>query len=273
MTAIVEHRGLNSGRGPSPAIWADFDKADLLRPGLSNHVFDDFTNVVSDVSLYYHSNGNTWKTIEDSGSVVAQSATAGRIGALTLTMDNTDNDEIYMQFGSATGNLFKLDASSGTKFWYECRFKVSVVTDSTYDLIVGLAEEGAAAADAITDADAYVDKDFIGFRVPAADGNGLDFFWKKSGQTEVELIADAATLVADTYVKVGFVFDPDAPTTKRIKVYVDGVESNTYGTYTQMAAATFPSGEELTPFFAIKAASGAIRVLTLDWVRAAQIIE
>lgn len=273
MPTIVEHRGQNSGRGPSPAIWADFDKADLLRPGLSNHVFDDFVNVASDVSLYYHSSGNVWKTIEDTGSTVAQLATAGRIGALALTTDSTDNDEIYMQYGSATTNLFKLDASSGTKFWYECRFKVSVITDSTYDLIVGLAEEGAAAADAITDADAYVDKDFIGFRVPAADGNGLDVFWKKSGQTEVELIADAATLVADTYVKVGLVFDPNESVDKRLKFYVNGTELSTYGTYTQMAAATFPSGEELTPFFALKAASGAVRVLTIDWVRAAQIIE
>jgi hypothetical protein len=59
-------------------------------------------------------------------------------------------------------------------------------------------------------------------------------------------------LVADTYVKVGFVYDPSAVDDKKIKLFVDGVEQALGVTATQIATATFPDAEELAMLLATK---------------------
>ena len=80
-----------------------------------------------------------------------------------------------------------------------------------------------------------------------------------------------ATMVADTFMKLGFVYDPLAPTAKRITVYVDGVASTTYVTGTNIATATFPDGEEMSPIMHLKAAADDDFTLTADWVQCYQL--
>jgi len=87
----------------------------------------------------------------------------------------------------------------------------------------------------------------------------------------VTKIDTVATLVADTFIKLGFVYDPAAEPTKRIKVYVDGVEQSTYVTATDIATATFPDGEEMAPMAYVSAASASDGILTMDWWRIAQL--
>jgi hypothetical protein len=102
------------------------------------------------------------------------------------------------------------------------------------------------------------------------DSDGIDFIYKKAGQTLQTKISVAQQITADTWYKLGFVYDPNAPEAKRITVFVDGVDEGTYVTATNIATATFPDDEELQPLFGVKNSSGAVTRIDLDWYRAYQ---
>jgi hypothetical protein len=91
----------------------------------------------------------------------------------------------------------------------------------------------------------------------------LKFAYKKAGQTAVA-VATAATIAAATWYKVGFVYDPGEVPARRIKYFVDNVEGTTYVTETNIATATFPDGEEMSPIFGVKNVTD-IMVQDLDW--------
>ena len=116
-------------------------------------------------------------------------------------------------------------------------------------------------------------KAFIGFSILADDGNSMDFCYQGYSQTRNDLIADLHVPVADTFVKLGFIYNPDANTSKRIKVYVNNVEQSTYVTATQIAAATFPDAEALTFVLATKGIAGSVAIETaIDWWTLGQVI-
>ncbi len=75
--------------------------------------------------------------------------------------------------------------------------------------------------------------------------------------------------VADTYVKVGFRYNPAAPAAKRIAVFVNGAEQNTYVTQTNIETATFPDGERLSPVWCVKVGAASESKAQMDWWRAA----
>ena len=128
---------------------------------------------------------------------------------------------------------------------FEVRFKVGQVTDS-YNAFLGLSEEGLAAANTISDAGALADRDLLGFAILEADGDSVDFVYNKASAGGVTTKIDGLkTLAADTFVNLGFCYDPAAPADRRIAVFVDNVEQSTYVTATNIAAATFPDAEEL----------------------------
>ena len=132
-------------------------------------------------------------------------------------------------------------------------------------MFLGLAEEGSAAADFITDADAMADKDFIGFKILADALTTLKFVYKKAGQTEQVVFSYGTAIAVDTWYKVGFIYDPSATAAKKITAYVDNVEQTTYVTSTNLAAATFPLGEEMSPIFGVKNSAATAKKLKLDW--------
>lgn len=229
---------------------------------------DDFTSFGGTVATNvgtYSGQGGGYKSYEDTGSTVAQQADDVK-GVLQLTTDTTDNDEIWLQAGYSAGVHAMISDTAGSDFKqaFECRVAVAQITD-TYNMFVGLAEEGLAAADTVTDAGALASKDFIGFEILEANGDAINFIWAKAGQTKVTLISGVQVPVADTYYKLGFLYDPTAPAAKRIKVFVDNVEQGTYGTATQIAAATFPDGEELAFLFGLKNGAGASKNVSCDW--------
>ena len=79
--------------------------------------------------------------------------------------------------------------------------------------------------------------------------------------------------VADTYYKLGFIFDPEAPADKRITWYADNEEQTTYVTETVIeAASVFPTDQMLKFVAGIKTADGTVSALTIDWWAYAQLI-
>lgn len=250
-----------SVRGVSEKILnkLSYEKAQLYgRDGYT--YFNDFLAGVAGLTVY----GGT-------GCSVTGNAQAG--GACRISMDGTANDEA--SFGpsdaSSAPYAFNLTSSLG-KLAFEIRLKKSLVSNNSLAFVAGLGAAGLVADNTLADSTgALADTNFVGFQCLHADGDAVNFVWRKSGQTLVTGISGVAALTADTYVRLGFVYDPTEATTKRIRVFVDGTENATGITSTQVSAATFPSATQLNPLVACIVGSGAAAAtLDTDWLFAHQ---
>ena len=253
-------------------MWADCKAMDSygMFPGQDVFFFDDFLNYGVMAAGYAASAGGYAHYI-DTGDTIASIATENK-GVIKFLTDTTDNDECWLSSGGNTGTMGVISDTVGSdlKLWFECRIRLTQI-GNTYDMFVGLAEEGLAAADTVTDAGAMADKDFLGFNVLEADGDAINVAYKKEGQTVQTAIAGIKVPVAATWYKLGFVYDPSAASAKRISFYVDGVENGTYITGTNIAAATFPDGEELALLAGVKNGGGAASSFDMDWWAFAQV--
>lgn len=269
------HRGQNTS-GLSPRLWAKVYGSMMEPDGGARLVFasDDFMAVKNaDTYTDIFSELAYTSYIDTGGTLVTLADESG--GVLALATDGTDEDEIWISAGDGTGGLGFVSDTAGADFLtvFEARFKVSTITDAALSHFVGLASPGLAGADTKVDATgALKDGAYIGFD-NLLDGDGLDFVYGASGQTLQRKIADAHTLVADDFVKVGWIYDPDASADKRIKVFIDNVEQSTYVTATNIATATFPDAEILTFLAGYKNTTATAGELALDWWAYAQLIK
>lgn len=268
----VDYKGDNSGTGPSPNIWADCPIIDMLvDPNVGYRHFDDFLTYDSTATTVKNASGYP---VYEGDCAIKGTATTG--GELAL-FGTTDNEEAALQVGGVNGAQFVISDTAGAakKLWFEARVKKSAITNSLGGFFVGLAEENSGQADFMADAgNDFADVDLIGFWNDESDdstGSHVHFIYQISGQAFVTKIDTVATLAADTYVKLGFVYDPDAEASKKIKVFVDGVEQTTYVTATDIAGSKFPDGEEMSPIVAIKMASNNDMTVTMDWWACAQL--
>lgn len=273
---LTGHRGQNTS-GLSPRLWAKLYGSMMAPDGVDRLVFvaDDFlayknaetyTTGAGEVGyVSYIDTGGTLKTLADEVG-----------GVLALTTDGTDEDEIWISAGDGAGPLGFISDTAGADFLtcFEARFKVSTIVDTYMSSFIGLASPGCAAADTATDATGALAaaKAFIGFNT-LLDGDGLDFIYQAASQTVVTKIADAHTLVADDFVKVGFVYDPKADTSKRIKVFINNTEQSTYVTGTNIATATFPDAEALTFLAGFKNTVAQAGEMAIDWWAFGQVIK
>lgn len=264
---FTTHMGQDGGRGMSPRLWSRVNGQSLAPDGFARGygLCDDFVNWGSAVAGTVI-NHQGYGYYADTGDTIKQLATEVG-GVIQLATDTTDNDEVWVTTGGNTGTICKISDTAGDDklLIAEWRVRFPQVSD-TYNAFIGLSEEGLAAADTVSDAGALADKDLIGFWVDEANGDSLDFVYNKAGAGGVTtLIAGVQALTADTWYKLGFVYDPSASSSERIAVYVDNEEQSTYVTATNIAAATFPDGEELAVLFGLKSGAGAIKKLDLDW--------
>ncbi len=266
--------GHASARSLSPQIWSRLLGGNMSSDSLLNGYFvgDDFltfgltTAVAANVGRYA-SQGGAYLSYEDTGNAITQIATDVG-GVMKIATDATDNDETWIQPGMATSVIGKIASGSGGKMMlFEARVKLSSITNSTLNTIIGMSEEGLAAADTVTDAGALASKDIVGFWVLEGDGDALKYGYRKAGQTEVTVGTYGTALVADTWYKVGFAFDPSPhiSPSKRITFYVNNEEQTSYVAESALDDATFPDGEELNMLFGLKnGAAGAVNV-SMDW--------
>lgn len=275
-----------AGRGPSPAVWRKFTSGSMSKQGDSMiYVADDFQlfgqhGAVASNTAVYGSLAGQYATWQDTSTVLAQLETAGSGGVIKFAIDATDNHEITMTQGgvgaattATTSVLGAINRDTSPKLTaYECRFKVSSVVDDVLAIFVGMTEEGCNITNMkADDTGVNADKDQIGFNTVHVNGGTtgtnaiLNAVYKKAGQTAQTSIASFSTLVADTYVKAGWVYDPNADPSKRITWYLNGVPKTTYVTDTQMDAATFPDGEELAFAAIAKSGTATASNLQIDW--------
>lgn len=269
MNTVRQRQNLSAhtGRGPSPNVWHNFPILEILEdPGKGLYYFDDFLNF---------GKHNTAQAVQQYASYIDTGVTIQGLplvgGIVEVAGNDADNDEGSITTGGNTGTIATISATAGaeTPIWFEARVKKASIADNALAFFLGLAEEGLAAADTLVDDTGEVaSKDLIGFQVLHAAGATVNAVWRKAGQAKVTNIAAVTSMVADTYIKLGFTYDPfSLSANERIKWFVNGVEQSTYGTAANIAAATFPAGEELALLWATKVGGAVESKTQMDWWR------
>jgi|LSQX01.2.fsa_nt_gb hypothetical protein len=231
----------------------------LASPRVGFEFFEDFLTLPLDDTTRNPANA---KWVSDTA---ADSITLPKVvgGVVNVATGGTDNNETYIQFGGAasiTAAPFKITDASGKALWFEARVRALEHADE--GVFVGLAEEGAAVANFLTDnSGAVADKDFIGFNILTATPAAWNTTWRKNGQavvTNANVVANA-----DDWHYFGFFFDGESTVT----FYIDGVAHATTAT---TSAATFPSGELMAPIIAIKTGEAVAKNVQVDYIRVVQ---
>lgn len=241
----------------SPAIWGHL--------GIENNpsrwaVFEDQFTGGLDIAAT-GSQGQWYAYIDTSDTITT--STGVKSGAAVITTAATDNNSPGLSSG-VSGSMFTFQVGKALAF--ETRIAVSSI--ATMSIFVGLIEEACNAnngwmADTQT---AMADVDYVGFVVLGdTAASTVNAAFNTSGGTDTNAKAAAHTLVANTYVNLGFRY---APSEDRVYFYVDGAKVASQTTV-QIGTDEFPDGQELGVLLAIKNGSGAARTLTVDYVRAA----
>jgi|TARA_R100000049_G_scaffold4499_1_gene10248 hypothetical protein len=272
-TPLVQYKGKNDDRGPSPSLWADLPR-DIQDPNVGFEFFDDFVNVSKHIT---DQDTQQYASYIDTGVTLTQ--LAGVVGGqLEIAGNDADNDEGVL---STHGPLAQVSDTAGNdrKLWFEARFSKASIADNGLGFFLGLAFDHGSSVPisgtlALTDDDANLGAfSYIGFHCDQADGDAIDFVYKAEGGAQTVAIAGVQVPAADTFYKFGFKYDPSALTSKRIAVYVDGTEQTTYVTGTDIAAATFPDAEPLGLVLATKVGAASEVKSQLDWWKVAQLYE
>lgn len=272
---FVHHEGQNTS-GLSPRLWRRVSQALMDGAGQTRLILtgDDFMCAKSHDTSTVLNSECSYTSYIDTGNTLTNLADE-RGGVLALGGMDADNDECWLASGDATSVLGAISDTAGADFItaFECRIKKGNIANDVSAIFCGLAEEGLAAAETKADGTGvFAAKDCIGFDNVHADGDAINFIYQKAGQTLVTKIAAVHVPVADTFVKLGFLYDPFAPAAKRIKVFVNNVEQTTYVTAANIATATFPDGEELGFLFGQKKGAATEAEVAIDWWAFAQVI-
>lgn len=198
------------------------------------------------------------------GSILPLATKTGGVVKFLTSTDAADGDN-HDTVLTTGGNVAALGAISDTAgsdklTIFESRIQLPSVTNGDGSIFVGCGEEGLAAANTpIADDSGHVlsSDDLIGFFISEDDNDALKFVYRKNGGATQTVLTYGTALAADTWYNLGFVYDPAAKASERIKIFVNNVEQSTYVTAANIAAATFPDGEELALVAAIKASANA----------------
>ena len=297
----------------SPAVWAGYNwdaQISGINPG--KNFFDDFlvaSNISSATSGGAVAAGmGQWSTYAYQGGYVGDAAVDG--GVINL---GSDGDQEGVTLLSSAGSYRIVTTSTlalNPRLVFECRIAKSTITSGKMDAFVGLMTPSLssnlpAAAQPITTTDGTLSTTpgFLGFFLDGTTSS-------HGGPTEVGVAFNLASgtvnyptnlqtlmastgqtvLAADTYVKLGMVYDPNAPlalvTTatarqtagtyrrKLIRFFVNGVEAPTFLTTDDVQNATagqaFPTGFMAPVISTMNLTGSTPGVLRADWLRCSQ---
>ena len=264
-TLTLPIAGSNTGRGPSVGLWSTCPWMDYaMDPTKGMAYFNDFNGshaLANNQTKTYLAGGVSGFTGATAGSTISNIATDPN-GVLKLAT-TTDNETVAIQVLGALDTAGQFVLTSGKKSWWETRIKAKNITDAKFGLFCGFVEPGTLAQDGVmTTTGTLQDKDYIGFLRVEADGDKLDTVHRKASGAAVVIQADAVSLVADTYIKVGAYCDGTTVT-----FYANG-EALT--STCLLATATVPTGEEMAFQFILNAGHGDDCDAHIDWVRVAR---
>jgi len=266
-TIIGCHYGTASNRGPSPLIWENCPVIELtMSPEKGWIYFNDFINnptLAANSSVYTNAIVGAW-TGATAGTLTSTTDEPTGVLKLFTTTDNECTGIVVCCSDGVSGQAI-FNATTPKAFYLEARLKCINITDTKFGVFFGLGEEAlTGATGVIADDGTLTDKDLVGFHKLEADGDKFDTRHNTAGGGGVSTVkADAVTIVADTYLKLGMKLDTGD---KTLTFYKDGVAlANTV----ELDATNFPDGEELSVYLVVKAASADDAYVEIDWIRAA----
>lgn len=281
MIVHIKSKVANTNRGPSQAIWADCPIREIHEdPCVGYGFFDDFIGVqlpgTQTTEIGWMGRYKVFATA--SGYVKADETfdSAERGGGILAFNADTENNTASL---AVEAEAFRMSGvkSTGNKLWFEARVAVdSIVTDGV-GFMLGLAETQlwtlatgvpfSGGADAITNS-----ASFIGFHYPEDDTSTMDTVYSDRA-TSFTKVKDAGVtgFAADTFMKVGMVYDP-TNLTDTIKFFVNGVQlPDTISSETLTGLTNLDAGTLGLIFSQIADSAGTGIIGYMDWWRCYQL--
>lgn len=205
-----------------------------------------------------------YRGFADTGGTVAATA-VNDVGITAVFSSDGDNEGASLELESKP---FKISKNRG-KFWFECRVKTSTIADTKHGIFIGLIEAVTLSnAVPIQQDGTIVDANLVGFHRLEGDGDQWDTIYKADSVTSVDVAANAKTIVADTYQKLGMYFDGF----QTYSWWVDGVKLADTKTIPDNTGTDFPADVFMSPVIGVLNATGSTPGdTTVDWWRAIQL--
>ena len=278
MNAVVPMNNLtaDTGRGPSPALWANFPSDELQKyPERGTYKFTEFdigglvtapTTEAALVGLGLSGFSSTASQVTLGNATY--STTANDAGTLILAETTS---------GEATGvrsavTPYRLSKGYGFLAW-ECRIKLSTVATNEIGLFAGLMEDTSMTVNVPLlsgSTHALADKNLAGFFKPVANTTTLNGSYKANGQTAVDSNSGIATLAAATYIKLGFTFNQFGD--NKFIWYVNNIAQATKKLVPDNTGTDFPADVALGWCIYMSVGSAASdNTTTIDWVSEGQV--
>lgn len=256
----------DTGSGPSPSIWGNCPVLDfILDPAAGTYFFDDFIDIpvitTPTITTEAAWGGTRYKAFGSAGGTLVSGGSLN--GDVVLT--ETDDDQ---GVSIATIALpFKIIIGGGN-LWFEARIKTNSATNTKHGFFLGLMDSATLSATVPIAADGTLaDENLVGFHRLEGDGDKVDTVYKADGVTAVTVGADAATIAADTYIKLGIKYDDS---TNILSFYADGAKLADTKTIPSAAGTDFPNDVTMGLVLAMLCASNDDAIVTMDWWRCAQ---
>lgn len=252
----------NTDRNPSMSIWGDCPIQEIQQGSVQGWFIDDdfvtfpFTVPTSEANL-----GN-YKGFSSTGGLMSE---GGEIGGTVLFGSDGDDEGASM----ATRQLpFQISLSTGD-LWFECRIKSSTIADTTHGFFIGLLDQATLSATVPIAANGTLaDENFVGFHRLEADGDMVDTVYKADGVTQVTVKTDAATLAADTYIKLGMRYSSQDG---RLYFFANGVRLPDSKSIPNNTGTDFPADVRMGLVFAVlNATASGPGSAEIDWWRCFQ---
>lgn len=219
----------------------------LHTPALAATFMDDFFNILKTTNVLESSALLVpWKYTGDAGVAADVSIGATACGMLKVISGSTDNNEAYLQHGSAgTEGAFNITSNGSKTLWFETKL-TGPAAGTEAGMFVGLSEAGSSAVNFLVDNTMVADtnKSYMGFTVKAADACTNWFFQinkadNASARTLTNIVANSAART------LGFKFDG----VRTVTVYADGTAISPTIT---INAASYPDAVNMSPIVAMK---------------------
>ncbi len=268
MLPDVAYQGVNNdGIGPSDIIWGRFKKHFGTRQSRSFE--HDFTSEATSFASAAGGGQGGILTYQDTGVTILGSATLDN--GLEIAGNDADNDEGNI---GSSGNIAIISDAAADKalMGFEISVSKASIGNNGLAFFAGLIETGKVAANALTDDHGVLpNADYVGFNSLQDDGDSLDVVYRKTDGAAQAVETNCHTMVADTFMKLGMIYDPQNSQDRKMQFFVDGVDIGSYVTASDIAAATFPDGEALGWAFFTKVGTAAEVKAHCRWVRFCQL--
>ncbi len=272
---------VDQNRRYSPTIWAECPVTSIREGAIDGVIFeDDFeafglqatqtTQIQMGLYKVYSATAGLW--IPD---MLPHSTTpTGQVGGVISGLADTSNDQISLGTYQCPFSLVTTGVVG--KLWFEARIATTSVAATQGQLFCGLAENFVSTFDTdspLGDADATsAELAMVGFNRLEEGLTSLNTSYADHAAvwTNVQAAANT-TLLANTWIKLGMMFDP-ADSLRCIRFFVDGVECSSAMTKAALLALTHLDVKGLGPCLAWYAAgSGTSTYTYIDRWRCVQV--